>query len=73
MLKDECTVLSLILSHFLGPVTIADQAAEEAMVRIIQEHFPHHAMLVFFVQRWSKFWSFSLLNKDKVSVLQVFS
>ncbi|KAI5647576.1 hypothetical protein M9H77_33581 [Catharanthus roseus] len=28
----------------LSPVTIADQAAEEAMVRIIQEHFPHHAI-----------------------------
>ncbi|CDO97022.1 unnamed protein product [Coffea canephora] len=28
----------------LSPVTIADQAAEEAMVRIIQENFPSHAI-----------------------------
>ncbi|CAI9101969.1 OLC1v1000147C3 [Oldenlandia corymbosa var. corymbosa] len=28
----------------LSPVTIADQAAEEAMVRIIQESFPSHAI-----------------------------
>lgn len=27
-----------------GPVTIADQAAEESMVKIIQENFPSHAM-----------------------------
>lgn len=28
----------------LSPVTIADQAAEEAMVGIIQHNFPHHAI-----------------------------
>lgn len=28
----------------LSPVTIADQAAEESMVKIIQENFPSHAM-----------------------------
>ncbi|KAI5673153.1 hypothetical protein M9H77_13517 [Catharanthus roseus] len=28
----------------LSPVIIADQAAEEAMVRIVQEHFQHHAI-----------------------------
>ncbi|GER42277.1 inositol-1-monophosphatase [Striga asiatica] len=28
----------------LSPVTIADRAAEESMVKIIQEHFPSHAI-----------------------------
>lgn len=31
---------------WLGPVTIADQAAEESMVKIIEENFPSHAMWV---------------------------
>ena len=41
-------LLSYCSSHLLdslaGPVTIADQSAEESMVSIILEKFPSHAM-----------------------------
>lgn len=34
-----------------GPVTIADRTAEEAMVAIIQDNFPSHAMWVLILQK----------------------
>lgn len=36
-----------LFSASTGPVTVADQAAEESMVSVILENFPSHAMLVF--------------------------
>lgn len=37
-------ILLTLYSSTAGPVTIADQAAEESMVSIILENFPSHAM-----------------------------
>ncbi|XP_061363010.1 bifunctional phosphatase IMPL2, chloroplastic [Gastrolobium bilobum] len=36
--------LDILDKHDLSPVTIADQSAEEAMVSIIQDNFPSHAI-----------------------------
>lgn len=36
-----------MFSFIAGPVTIADQEAEEAMIKIILKNFPTHAMSVF--------------------------
>lgn len=33
-----------LINFVTGPVTIADKAAEEAMISIILENFPSHAM-----------------------------
>lgn len=50
-LNDPCKIFFkvlmfrfLMLKSVTGPVTIADQAAEESMVSIIMENFPSHAM-----------------------------
>lgn len=36
-----------LFSASTGPVTVADQVAEDSMVSVILENFPSHAMLVF--------------------------
>lgn len=44
-------VVICVLDVGVGPVTIADQAAEEAMVSIILGSFPAHAMYVKYMNR----------------------
>lgn len=42
-LRVQCLCVS-DLNIYVGPVTIADQMAEEAMVSILFQNFPNHAM-----------------------------